>query len=34
MKKVLTLFAACIFGVVMVYADGVYKYQATSWAFI
>lgn len=33
MKKVLTLFAACIFGAVMVYADGVYKYQATSLAF-
>mgnify|MGYP006919062826 FL=1 len=33
MKKLFTLFAACIFGAVMVYADGVYKYQATSLAF-
>ncbi len=32
MKKLLTLFAACIFGAVMVYAD-VLKLQATSLAF-
>lgn len=31
MKKLLTLFTACIFGAVLVYAD-VFKYQATSMA--